>query len=255
MWRNIVKAIIGIGIVILVLLYISAGYVEASSGLDLDFETGAVFSEYNDIRIPNKTGTDISFSEELKTDSTYFIRGQMNYSINDRHNFALLAAPLRLEATGKTNKPVFFEGIEFPANTWLKGKYRFDSYRFTYRYDFRPAERLTLGLGLTAKIRAAAISIEDAMQKSEKLNTGFVPLLSFRAEWMFLNRWSLLLAGDALAAPQGRAEDILISMRFRITKDISLKMGYRILEGGADAESVYNFTLIHYIVLGSRVSF
>ena len=145
-----------------------------------DFETGAVFSGYNDIRIPNETGTDISFSEELKTDSTYFIRGKINYSINDKHNFAIFAAPLRLETTGKVNKPVFFEGTEFPANTRLKGKYRFDSYRFTYRYDFRPSERLILGIGLTAKIRDAAISIEDDMQKSEKLNTGFVPLINFR---------------------------------------------------------------------------
>ena len=242
-------------IIIITLLYISAGYVDAYSGLDIDFETGAVFSGYNDIRIPNKAGTDISFSEELKTDSTYFIRGKINYSINDRHNFAIFAAPLRLEATGKVNKPVFFEGIEFPANTRLKGKYRFDSYRFTYRYDFHPSERLTLGIGLTAKIRDAAISIEDAMRKAEKLNTGFVPLINFRVEWMFLSRMSILLAGDALAAPQGRAEDILMSMRFRITKDISLKLGYRILEGGADAGSVYSFTLVHYIVLGSIISF
>ena len=80
----------------------------------------------------------------------------------------------------KVNKPIFFEGIEFPVNTWLRGKYRFDSYRFTYRYDFRPSERLVLGIGVTAKIRDAAISIEDDMQKSEKLNTGFVPLINFR---------------------------------------------------------------------------
>jgi len=244
-----------VSIMIIILLHISYGYVEAYSRLDIDFETGAVFSGYNDIRIPNETGTDISFSEELKTDSTYFVRGKINYSINDRHNFAIFAAPLRLEATGKVNKPVFFEGIEFPANTRLKGKYRFDSYRFTYRYDFHPSERLTLGIGVTAKIRDAAISIEDGMRKSEKLNTGFVPLINFRVEWMPLSRMSILLDGDALAAPQGRAEDILTSIRFRITKDISLKLGYRILEGGADAGSVYSFTLVHYIVLGSIVSF
>ena len=237
------------------LFSIPTEYVAAYSRLDIDFETGAVFSGYNDIQIPNKAGTDISFSEELKTDSTYFVRGKINYSINDRHNFAIFAAPLRLEATGKVNKPVFFEGIEFPANTHLKGKYRFDSYRFTYRYDFHPSERLILGIGITAKIRDAAISIEDDMQKSEKVNTGFVPLINFRAEWMPLSRMSILLDGDALAAPQGRAEDILVSTRFRITRDISLKLGYRILEGGADADSVYNFTLVHYIILGSIVSF
>jgi hypothetical protein len=72
---------------------------------------------------------------------------------------------------------------------------------------------------------------------------------------MPLSRISLLLDGDALAAPQGRAEDILMAIRFRIAEDISFKLGYRILEGGADAGSVYNFTLVHYIVFGSIVSF
>jgi len=242
-------------VIVILLAFIYTEYGETYSKLDIDFETGIAFSGYNDIRIPNKTGTDISFSEELETDSTYFIRGKVNYCISDRHNFAIFAAPLRLDATGEVNKSVFFEGVEFPANTRLKGKYRFDSYRFTYRYDFHPSSKIILGIGLTAKIRDAAISIEDNMRKSEKLNTGFVPLISFRGEWMPLSRISLLLDGDALAAPQGRAEDVLMAIRFRIAEDISFKLGYRILEGGADAGSVYNFTLIHYIVFGSIVSF
>lgn len=241
--------------VVLLLAFIYAGYADAYSRLDIDFETGAVFSGYNDIRIPNETGTDISFSEELKTDPTYFVRTKISYSINDRHNFAIFGAPLRLNASGKVNKPVFFEGVEFPANVRLKGKYRFDSYRFTYRYDFHPSQKLMLGMGLTAKIRDASISIEDNTTKSEKQNTGFVPLINFRGEWMPLSKIAFLLDGDALAAPQGRAEDVLIAIRFRITEDISFKLGYRILEGGADAGSVYNFTLVHYIVFGSIVSF
>jgi hypothetical protein len=154
-------------IVIVLLLAFISGYAGAYSRLDIDFETGAVFSGYNDIRIPNETGTDISFSEELKTDSTYFIRTKINYSINDKHNFAIFAAPLRLNANGKVNKPVFFEGVDFPANVQLKGKYRFDSYRFTYRYDFHPSERLMFGIGLTAKIRDAAISIKIALQNQK----------------------------------------------------------------------------------------
>jgi len=242
-------------IMIIASLALLSEYADAYSRLDIDFETGAVFSGYNDIRIPNETGTDISFSEELKTDPTYFVRTKINYSINDRHNFAIFAAPLRLNANGKVNKPVFFEGVEFPANAQLKGKYRFDSYRFTYRYDFHPSQKLMFGVGITAKVRDAAISIEDSTAKSEKPNTGFVPLINFRGEWTPVDKVSLLLDGDALAAPQGRAEDVLIAMRFKITRDISLKLGYRILEGGADAGSVYNFTLVHYIVLGSIASF
>jgi len=70
-------------IMIIASLALLSEYADAYSRLDIDFETGAVFSGYNDIRIPNETGTDISFSEELKTDPTYFVRTKINYSIND----------------------------------------------------------------------------------------------------------------------------------------------------------------------------
>jgi hypothetical protein len=61
---------------------------------------------------------------------------------------------------------------------------------------------------------------------------------------------SFLLEGDALAAPQGRAEDVLVAAGYRLSDKISLKAGYRILEGGADNDEVYNFTLLSYAAVG-----
>jgi len=49
---------------------------------------------------------------------------------------ALTAAPLRLKADGTVDKDVIFDASTFPAGTPLKAEYRFDTYRFTYRYDF-----------------------------------------------------------------------------------------------------------------------
>jgi hypothetical protein len=34
-----------------------------------------------------------------------------------------------------------------------------------------------------------------------------------------------------------------------------LRAGYRVVEGGADVESVYNFTWINYAALGATVRF
>jgi hypothetical protein len=36
---------------------------------------------------------------------------------------------------------------------------------------------------------------------------------------------------------------------------VALRVGYRILEGGADNDEVYTFSLFHYIVAGLVVSF
>jgi hypothetical protein len=64
-----------------------------------------------------------------------------------------------------------------------------------------------------------------------------------------------LLEGDALAAPQGRAEDVLLALQFHPRPNLAFKLGYRILEGGANVAEVYNFALLNYAALGAIVSF
>jgi len=221
----------------------------------LDAETGFVLSGYNDVRIPNETGTKISLSRELKTDPELFIRGRLTYSIGEKHTIAILVAPLRLHAKGKVDRIVKFEKEEFPANIQLKSTYRFDSYRLTYRYDFYNTGEVQAGLGMTFKIRDASISLEGGNKKAEKKNTGFVPLINFKVQWMFSEQLSLLLDGDALAAPQGRAEDVFLGLLFWPGKNVGLKLGYRVLEGGVDVDEVYNFTLVNYIVAGGILTF
>lgn len=232
-------------------LAVSAG---APARWSLDLETGAVFSGYNDVRIPKSTGTLFSLSRELKTDPGMFFRAKPGISWGDRHTVTLLVAPLRLKAQGQVNRPVTYEGTTFPALTPLSATYRFDSYRLTYRYGFLHRPTFRAGLGITAKIRDAAIGVEGGGRSAEKKNTGFVPLAAFRAEWTPSGKLGILLDGDAAWAPQGRAEDVLLALRYRVGPNINLKAGYRILEGGADVEEVYNFTLIHYLVAGVVLS-
>jgi hypothetical protein len=221
----------------------------------IDIETGAVFSGYNDVQIPRSTGTQISLSEELKTDPAQFFRLRLSYIINKKHAISALYAPLRLYSSGEVNRPVFFEGVTFPANTLLKSTYMFNSYRITYRYDFVQNNKINFGLGLTAKIRDAAITLESADTVSRKPNVGFVPIINFNFEWLFAERFSFLLNGDALGAPQGRAEDVTAVIQYKSDKDLSLRFGYRILEGGANVEQVNNFTWINYLLIGVTHNF
>jgi hypothetical protein len=68
-------------------------------------------------------------------------------------------------------------------------------------------------------------------------------------------KFGLLLEGDALGAPQGRAEDVLLAGTYSLSDHILLRIGYRILEGGADNDEVYNFALIHYASAGITYTF
>ncbi|MBN2480995.1 MAG: hypothetical protein JXB19_04590 [Bacteroidales bacterium] len=215
-----------------------------------DFEAGIVFTGYNDVRIPGNQGTFFSLNQDLNANPQIFYRIRANYTINSRHTFSLLFAPLEIKSEGSVPKDILFEGENFPSNTEISAFYKFNSYRLTYRYDIIKKPKLDFGLGFTAKIRDAKIALESSGLKSEKTNVGFVPIINFRLLWRPEENLGILIDGDALAAKQGRAEDVLIAATYRISDRVGLKAGYRILEGGADNDEVYNFALFHYAAFG-----
>jgi hypothetical protein len=227
----------------------------AGGQLTLDVESGLAASGYNDVRIPGDTGTDFSLSEDLSADSGVYFRARLEYSLGSRHTLSALYAPLTLEAGGTLAEAVSFAGEEFPAGTEVEGSYTFNSYRLTYRYTLTRSDRFEAGIGFTGKIRDAAIKLEGGDRTAEKTNVGFVPLLNFRVAWAATDRVGLLLEGDALAAPQGRAEDVIAAVLVDATENIQVRLGYRIVEGGADNDEVYNFALINYASAGMVVSF
>lgn len=218
----------------------------------IDFESGIVSSGYNDVRIPGDQGTQISLKDDIKPESKAFFRLRGGYRIN-RHTFSLLYAPLTINGKGSIDKPVNFDDTSFPANTQLTSIYRFNSYRLTYRYDIIRKEALEFGLGFTAKIRDAEITLKSNQNEGTKTNVGFVPIVNFRLHWHTTDRLGLLLEGDALAAKQGRAEDVMLAATWKFWEIFTLRAGYRILEGGADNNEVYNFTLLNYGLVGLTI--
>lgn len=220
----------------------------------VDLEGGGAFNGYNDVQIPQETGTRFSLTDDFNSDNEAYYRVRVGYAFNDRHSISTLAAPLRVDADGITGKDILFEGVTFPSGTPLEAKYRFDSYRLTYRYDFDRKGAFRAGIGFTAKIRDAEISLNGGGLSSKKTNTGFVPLINFAVRWLVSSRFSVAVDGDALAAPQGRAEDIAVSALFSPSGRVAVKTGYRVLEGGADVDEVYNFALVHFLFAGVVLS-
>jgi hypothetical protein len=221
----------------------------------LDIETGIVATGYNDVRIPGNQGTLFSLKDDLKTEAKIYYRLRVSYVIKSRHTLSLLYAPLELKSEGTVPYDISFAREIFPANTKLNGTYKFNSYRLTYRYDIVKSPKIDFGLGFTAKIRDARIAISSGGLTAEKTNVGFVPILNFRLIWRYNEKTGFLLDGDALAAPQGRAEDVTIAAAYQISSHLGIRAGYRILEGGADNDKVYSFALFHYASIGFTISF
>jgi hypothetical protein len=217
-----------------------------------DLESGSVFSGYNDVRIPNFGGTLFSLSRDLDLPGRPFARLRLSYALGGRHELSALFAPLTLKASGSLPTAVAFQGADFPPGAAVEGIYKFNSYRLTYRYALIKKPRLRLDIGLTAKIRDAKIALDSGTTFAEKTDLGFVPLLHLRLDWRWRGRLGLLVEADAAASPggEGRAEDILVALQARLNGRLSLRFGYRMVEGGADVEPVYNFAWLHYLAAG-----
>jgi len=237
---------------ILLLLALPAAAVEPYA----DLETGVAFAGSNDVRIPPDTGTDLSFTDDLKSDPAPFFRIRLGARLADRHQLGLLLAPLRIDASGIPGEEINFQGTVFGAGSPLDARYRFDSYRLAYLYRLKRWDAGEVDLGVTAKIRDAEIRLDAEGKRAWKKDTGFVPLLGLRVRWNPTRAFGLLLEADALASPtgEGRAEDLFLGATWRARPRLELRGGYRLLEGGADVESVYNFALIHYLSFGVRIT-
>jgi hypothetical protein len=227
----------------------------AADGIESDFEAGVASASRNDVRVPGDGGTSLSLVDDLSAAPTPVFRLRAGYRFADRHLVSALYAPLRINATGVLGSNATFAGQTYPAGSSLLGVYRFDSYRLTYRYSVIRNKTLELAGGLTGKIRDAEISLYGA-ETARKKNTGFVPLLNFHLEWRpGGGSFGVVLDADALAAPQGRAVDILLAATWAASDRIVLRIGYRMVEGGVDNDEVYNFTWLHYAVAGVDLRF
>jgi hypothetical protein len=238
-----------------ILLLSSVGYAPCAwAGFESDVEAGVVFATRNDTRIPGNAGSDLSLVDDLSTDPAPAFRLRLGYRFGQRHFITALYAPLQVNARGTLDRDIAFMGATYPAGTPLLAVYRFDSYRLTYRYSFVRRDNLDVAAGLTGKIRDAETSLYG-VEARRKTNIGFVPLLNVHVAWRPRGgAFGVVLDAEALAAPQGRAEDVLLAATWRVRDDTELRVGYRTVEGGADNDQVYSFAWFHYVVVGLAIA-
>jgi hypothetical protein len=239
---------------VLVFLTTVAFALPSSARPETDIESGVVFATRNDARIPGNGGSNLSLVDDLQTSPAPFFRLRVGYRLRQRHVITALYAPLQVNARGTLDRDVSFMGATYPAGTPLLAVYRFNSYRLTYRYSFIWRDNLEVAAGFTGKIRDAETSLYG-VEARRKTNVGFVPLVNVHVAWRPRGgAFGVLFDADALAAPQGRAEDVLVAATWRARDDLELRVGYRTVEGGADNAQVYSFAWFHYVVAGLAIA-
>ena len=231
------------------------------NGYRMEIEAGGVWQSLNDAQSPARTtatlpqGSLFSLKELQGSGPEPFVRLSAGYTWGDRHQVHALYAPLTISGTGAFSTPVLFQGATFRGNVSTAGRYRFDSYRIGYRYKFLDESRWQIWGGATLKVRDANISLTQGAVQANRANTGLVPLLSLYVRRDLGERWSTILDLEGLAAPQGRAIDAALKVRYQVTDRIGLNAGYRMLEGGADNKKVHTFAWLHYGLLSLDTQF
>jgi hypothetical protein len=146
-----------------------------------------------------------------------------------------------VDGTGTLAEDVNFNGQTFLKGVPTKGTYRFDTYRFTYRYMFHNTEKWKWNVGGTLLIRDAEIKLEQAGVSSSKTNVGFVPLLHVSGQRRLTDRLRAQMEFDGLAGGPGRAFDFALQGIYALSNRWDLGLGYRTIEGGSDVDEVYSF--------------
>ncbi|WMX14847.1 MULTISPECIES: hypothetical protein [unclassified Aureispira] len=243
---------------ILLASFFLLGIQVANAQLRVAVETGTAFNQYNDVRTPNgdvDKGTFFSLSSDFRPQSINpFIRAEVSYTIIDRHDIQLTAAPLELRYVSYKNQVIDFAGRTFSGDD-ITGYYKFNTYRLSYRYNIVRKEKIRFGIGASVLLRDARIALEQEGRTAEDTDLGAVPLISFNLIYSPIKKLSILLKGDALVGPQGRAEDIFLGVTYDLIDALELKAGYRLIEGGASVAQVYNFALFHFVDFGLVYTF
>jgi hypothetical protein len=204
---------------------------------------------YNNVSIPGKTGTRFSLKEATGSGPWTRARVTLLQPQGERRGMRFVYAPLEVSGTGTLSRPTTFRDATFATGTPTDGTYRFNSYRVSwFKRDPKPGGELRYGV--TLKVRDANIALAQGTLRRNEYNLGVVPLIYVGGERRFTDRLTGYLDFDGLAAPQGRAFDIGLSLGYRVSKDTDFLLGLRTLEGGANNKEVYNFTRVNYLSAG-----
>lgn len=224
--------------------------------ISIDVESGLAFQASNEIRIFNNQGTLFDFKKDFDIQGLVIpVRVRIGYTFNEKNHLFALWAPLQIKYEGAAPRSIQFQDAQFAQGSAINGLYRFNSYRLTYRRDVVQTDKWTLGVGLTGKIRDASVQLEDEVNGVERNdNVGPVPLLHLYAAY-HIGDALVYFEGDGLASTQGRAFDLFLGTRMPLGERLDLKAGYRVLEGGADSDEVYNFSWINYASVGLVLGF
>lgn len=256
--RRLAAALAGIGLIGASGLAAAQTSMSANaSRMSIELELGAAQLKKNDLQSPNNaTATRFDLARTIGTNNTQgSARITLRIPTASGSEWLAVYAPLSFKGSAPLGQAVGFQGSNFAAAPTTNATYRFDTYRLTWRTPVYQDADTTVRLGVTGLIRDASISLSQPGASASQSNTGLVPLLHASVERRLSEQWTLVGDIDALGSRQGRAIDLSLRAQYAIDRDWAISGGYRILDGGANNNNLYNFARVQSFTVGIRRSF
>jgi len=224
--------------------------------LVMRISVGSSFQSRNDIQIPNSDlGTRFSLTELAGEGPVSAARIEINWSMNERHGFRVLLAPLSYSKTVTIDQPVLFMEQAFNTESDVDASYKFNSWRLGYHYTLKQTTSGSFRIGGTLKVRDAEIRLEQGDTVGATDNIGLVPLFYAAGQYRLNSNWTIGADVDGLAGGRGRAIDAGVTLDYSLSPDWRIGGDVRILDGGVDSDENYNFALFYSAALAIQGRF
>jgi hypothetical protein len=221
---------------------------------ELHVEPALLSQALNDVRVPGN-GTNVPF-DQLTGGTQLGGRLTLRYSATPSTGWRAVIAPYRATGRGQLSESTSFDGAVFAPGVATDAEYEFNSYRVTYFQRWRVRDpRAELTFGYTLKARDAVVGLSQGNLRRRFTNFGLVPLLHVGGRYRFSERVALAFDFDGLVATQGRALDLGLFLETPIAQNLDLRIGGRVLDGGADNDRTRNFALITSYGVGLNYRF
>lgn len=243
-------------LLLVILLALCTPRVSAQTDIKIRLLPQVAFGGYNTVAMPNLANDRFSLSNEFDQNRIGTFSPRMEVELVYRRNhFILTGSLLRKLYSTTLARPISYGGVEFETGSSVDAIYRFNTYRFTYRYGVVDRPKFSLELGATILVRDALISLDSHSKANSLYDLGVVPLISYSIAWKPTPKVSIMSYGDAMALKIGRAEDIFVGVEYNFAPHVTGIAGYRLLEGGGGPDKVYTFALFHFATLGVQIDF
>ena len=202
---------------------------------------------YNYFSLPNDNESNRIDLPQLKNAKAYRLFYEKKWTT---WSMTVLYAPLEVEYNFTSDKNFKFNNSNFATNQNTTTTYKFNSYRLGLRKNYSIGSSRFYYGGLL-KIRDAKLCVSQASITDCYDNVGPVPLLNAGLE---LNGQHFYLHSnvDGLWSSRGSAYDLNIETGWIFNKYF-IGLGFRMLGGGADNETLVNFAQFQSIYLSLTI--